>query len=104
MKHLKDINFFNKGKKYFNIYYKLIEDLDIGDYVTIKLSNKGVYSNYENEVGEVVDMSESQVYIFFKKFNNTIWIKKEYIIKHSKLKKDIEEFIEAYKDSKKYNL
>lgn len=93
-----------EGKNFFNIYYKLIKDLDIGDYVAIEVKNNSRYQIYKSEVGEIVDMSETDVYVYFNKYHHSYWIKKEYILSHSKIKEDIEDFLDAKKESEKYNL
>lgn len=100
MKYIKKF----EGKNFFNIYYKLIKDLDIGDYVAIEVKNNSWYQIFKNEVGEIVDMSEKEVYVYFKKHHDAIWIKKENILSHSKIKEDIEDFLDAKKESEKYNL
>ena len=100
MKHIKTY----EGKNFYNIYYKLIKDLDIGDYVVIKTPDNYNVHSYDNLVGEIIDFSDTYAYIYFKDYHNTMWFRKEFIIMNSKLKKNIEDFIKAKKDSEKYNL
>lgn len=103
MKYLKNINLSNNNKKYLKSYYKLLKNLDIGDFVAFEVPKRNYFID-EDEVGEIINISDTQALVFFKKNNYTIWVKKEYIVQNSKLKKDIEDFIKARIDSKKYNL